>query len=79
MLEPRGHADLPKKTFGAERGGELRAEELEGDGPVVTEVVGEVDQGHAAAAELAVEPVAAGKGGREAGGRVGQRGVRSET
>ena len=30
-------------------GGELGAEDLEGDRPVVPEVVGEVDRGHAAA------------------------------
>ena len=41
-----------------------RPEELEGDRAVVPEVVGEVHRGHAAAPELALEPVAAAnKGG----------------
>ena len=45
---------------------ELRVEDLEGDRPVVLEVVGQVHRGHPAAAELALERVAVGEGGREA-------------
>jgi hypothetical protein len=40
-------------------------EDLEGDGAVVPEVAGQVDRGHAAAAELTLEPVAVGRGGLE--------------
>ena len=44
-----------EEPLGAERGGQLRAQHLEGDRPVVPEVVGEVDRGHAAAAQLALD------------------------
>jgi hypothetical protein len=54
--------DLALEALGAERGGELGEENLEGDGPVVAEVLREVDNGHAAAAELALEGVAVGEG-----------------
>ena len=58
MLEPGGHADLAQEALGAERGGELGVEHLERDRAVVLEVVREIDRGHAAAAELALEHVA---------------------
>ena len=62
MLQPGGEADLALEAVGAERGGELGEEDLERDGAVVAEVVGEVDDGHAAAAELALDGVAVGEG-----------------
>jgi hypothetical protein len=40
---------------------------LEGDGPVVLQVVGEIHRRHAPAAELALEAVAVGEGVREWG------------
>jgi hypothetical protein len=42
---------------------------------VVFEVLGQVDCGHAAAPELALDPVAAGQGGREASSDVGPVGL----
>ena len=62
MLEPGGELDLALEALGAERGGELGEEDLEGDRAVVAEVVREIDGGHAAAAELALEGVAVGEG-----------------
>ena len=47
------------KRSGPSDGGQLGMEHLERDRPVVLEVAGEVDRGHAAAAELALEQVAA--------------------
>ncbi len=58
MLEPGGEADLALEALGAERRGELRVEQLEGDRAVVLEVRREPDRGHAAASELALERVA---------------------
>ena len=58
MLEPGGEPDLAQEPLGAERGGELGVQHLERDRPVVPEVLREVDRGHAAAAELALERVA---------------------
>ena len=57
MLEPGGGADLAQESLGAEARAEVGMQDLEGDGPVVPEVAGEVDGGHAAAAELALEGV----------------------
>jgi hypothetical protein len=63
MVEASGEADLPLEPVGAEADGELGQQHLERDGPVVLEVAGEVDRGHSAAPELALERVAAGEGG----------------
>ena len=60
-----GGADLPQEALGAERGGELRVQDLQRDRPVVLEVVGEVDRGHPPAPELALDRVAVGQSGLE--------------
>jgi len=71
MPEPGGDPDLLEEPLRAERGGELGAQDLEGDGTIVAEIVCQVDRGHAAASELALDAVAIGQGGRP-----GLRGVR---
>ena len=58
MLEPGGEVDLAEEALGAQGGGELGVEHLDRDRPVVPEVAGEPDGGHAPAAELALERVA---------------------
>ena len=60
-----------RKRVGAEDGGELRPEDLDGDLAVVLQVVREIDSGHATRAELALDAVAVGKDGAEAAERVG--------
>ena len=70
MLEPGGEPDLPLEALGAEGGGKLGEEDLERDRAVVLEVLGEVDRGHAAAPELALEGVAVGESRLEQGLRV---------
>ena len=55
--ERRARRDLAEKALGADRGGEVRAQDLERDGAVVLEVVGEIDRGDAAAAEQGETPV----------------------
>ena len=72
MLQAGGDPDLLEESLGSERGGELGAEDLERDGPVVPEVVREVDHGHAAAPELTLDAVPIGQGGREGVGCFGQ-------
>ena len=57
MLQARGESDFALVALGTERGGELRVEHLEGHRPVVLEVPGELDGGHAPASELALEGV----------------------
>ncbi len=58
MLQPGGEADLAEEALGAEGGGELGMEDLERDGAVEPDVLGQVDRRHAAAAELALERIA---------------------
>ena len=77
MLEPGGEADLALEPLGAERGGELGEQDLERDRAVVPEVLGQVDHGHAAAPELALEGVAVGEGVAQAI-RHAHRGSRDE-
>ena len=69
MLEVGGGLDLGQEPLGADHGGELGAQHLERDLAVVPEVLGEVDGGHAARAELALDAVAVGEGGCEIEGR----------
>ena len=71
MLQVRGQLDLGQEPLGADHGGELGAEQLEGDPPVVPEVLGQEDGGHAAGADLALDPVTVGQGELEAGLRLG--------
>ena len=67
VLERRGGPDLEHEPVGAEHGGELGPQHLDRHLAVVLQVVGQIDRGHAALAELALEPVAVGEGGGEAG------------
>ena len=52
VLEFGGDPDLAEKAIAAEGGGELGQEHLDGDLTIVADVVGEVDDGHAAPTEL---------------------------
>ena len=74
VTERRGGLDLPEEPLGAERRAEFGPEDLDGDGAVVLEIAGEIDRGHPALAEFALDQVAAGEGGAEAV-QVGHRGV----
>ena len=74
MLQVGGDLDLGQEPLGADHGGELGAQHLEGDPPVVPEVLGQVDGGHAAGAELALDPIAVGQGELEAVLRLGHGG-----
>ncbi len=62
MVQPGGDLHFREEAFGAQRGGELGAEDLDGDVAIVPEVAGEVDGGHAAGAEFALDAVASGQG-----------------
>ena len=79
MLEPGGELDLALEPLGAERGCHLRVQHLEGHLALVLEIAGEKNRRHAAPAELALDEVAAGQGGLEAGEEVGQSGRRGGT
>ena len=75
MLEPGGDLDLAGEPVGAERGGQLGAQHLDRHLAVVLQVLGEVDGGHAALAELALDAVAVGEGRLQSGYRLGHRGL----
>ena len=70
MGQPGGEADLALEALGAERGGELWAEDLERHRTVVTEIARQVDRGHAPAAELTLDRVPALQGGAQFGGPI---------
>ena len=57
MLQRGGDLDLAEEPIAAESHRQLGFENLERDGAMVLEVGGEVDHGHAALAELALDPV----------------------
>ena len=61
MLEPGREPDLALEPLRAERRRELGMQDLERDQAVVLEVAREVDGGHPAAAELALEGVTVAK------------------
>ena len=66
MLEAGGDLDLGEEAIAADDGAQLGVQDLDGDLAAVLQVLGEVDGGHAALAELALEAVAVGQGGGEA-------------
>ncbi len=61
VLEPSGEQDFSLEALGAEHGGEFAVEHFERHRAVVLQVVGEVDRGHAAAAQLSLEAVVIGQ------------------
>ena len=61
VLQPGGELDLALEALGAERVSEIGVQHLERDRPVVPQVLGEEDGGHAAAPELALEGVRCGE------------------
>ena len=65
MLEVRRDANFAEEPIGAEHRAELRVEELDGDWSLVPDVVREIDGGHAAGADVALDRVAAGEPGFE--------------
>ena len=52
VLQPGRDLDLSKESLRADRLGELRTQDLDGDGTLVLQVRGQVDRSHAALAEL---------------------------
>ena len=73
MIELRGDLDLSQEALGTECVGKFRLQDLERDGAVVLQVLGEVDGGHPAVAELALEAVAVGESRAEGGQSIGHR------
>ena len=66
MLQARGGPDLAEEPLGADGRGQLRPQHLHRDSAIVLRVVREVDSRHAPRAQLPLDAVAVGQGGREA-------------
>ena len=62
VLEAGGGADFGEESLGAYDGAQFRAQELDGNEAVVLQVAGEVDGGHATAAQLPLDAVAVNEG-----------------
>jgi hypothetical protein len=58
MAQAGRNPDLPEEALGAHGGGEVGEQDLHGYGPVVPQVLSQVDGGHAAPAQLPLDPVA---------------------
>jgi hypothetical protein len=61
MVEPCGEPNFADEPLGPERRGQLGGEHFEGDQPLVLQVPGEIDRGHPAPAELAIELIPGGE------------------
>ncbi len=66
VLEVRSRADLGEKPLSPDDRCQLGAQDFDGDAAVVPAVVGEINGGHAAGAELAVDAIAIRQLGRQA-------------
>jgi hypothetical protein len=62
VLQVRGRLDLSQEAFGSYQRREFGLQDLDRDFTLVTEVVGKVDVGHPAFAELSVDGITAFKG-----------------
>ncbi len=65
MLEVGGGPDLAQEPLGPDHGGQLGSQHLDRDLAVVPQILREVDCGYASLAQLALDAVAVGEGGRE--------------
>jgi hypothetical protein len=65
MLEPGSEFDLALEALGTECSGKLRMEDLQGNGSIVPQIVGEKYRCHPTAAELALDAVAIGEAAPE--------------
>src|SRR6266496_3781621 len=68
MGKPGRDADLAQESLRAQRGGDLRPQDFDRDFAAVLFFFGEVDGGHAAAAQLTLDGVAIGECGGERNG-----------
>ena len=76
VLQAGGDADLAEEAVRTQGRCELGVDNLERDGAVVAKVAREVNRGHAAPPELALDRVAVGQGGSKVVEGVGQQIIR---
>jgi hypothetical protein len=63
MLQPGAEPDLSEEPLRSQHRRQVRMQDLERYRAVVPEITGQIDRGHAAAAQLALDDVAIGEGG----------------
>ena len=73
VLEVGRRLDFAEEAISAECGGELGAKNLDGDLAIVLQVVGEIDSGHAAGPEFALDAVTVSEGAIQRCNEVGHR------
>jgi hypothetical protein len=71
MLQRGDRLDLAEEALGADDRGELGTQHLDRDLASMLEIFGEVDRGHAALADLALDSIATGERILKAGDRLG--------
>ncbi len=71
MLKVGGGLDLGEEPLGPNDSSQLGLQNLQRDLPLVLQVIRQVDRRHAALAQLALDGVAAGKGGIQTSDGVG--------
>jgi hypothetical protein len=74
VLQAGAEPDLTEETLGAQHLGQLGMENFERYGPIMLQVVGQENPGHAAASQLMLEPVVVGQGGLKTSQHIGQAG-----
>ena len=57
MIQPSGDRNLAQEPLGAERLGQLGTQDLDSSLALVLQIVSEVDRGHAALTQLAIDAV----------------------
>jgi hypothetical protein len=62
MAKPGSHLDLSQEPLIPEPGRQVGVENLQGDATMKLEILCQVDRGHAAATELALEGIAVAQG-----------------
>ena len=70
MLQIRGRLDLCEEALGADDRSQLRLEDLEGDLPLVLQVIREIDRRHPAFAQFALDAVTTFEGCVQTGDRI---------
>jgi hypothetical protein len=65
MVQLGGHPDLPQKPLSPQDLGQMGMEHLQRDVSVVLEITREINHGHAAVADLALNGIVPVEGGRE--------------
>ena len=66
VVEASGRLDLPQETLGPQCGRQVRAQHLHRHLPVVLEIFGEIDRGHATGTDFPFDGVPIGQGALEA-------------